>query len=196
MHLSRCAGVDGRSRAVLSGLELCPQVARYPRGQTMSMATAPKTPQNLEVPIDSTVEMSLAHDATAPGQARRAVRETLLGWRLPALVDVCVLAVSELVTNAVRHGLPPFGLLMRRRIGNVRIDVNDARPELLMALGDTQPDGLAESGRGLGLVREVADNMGSERVPGDGKNVYASWNLATAWPVRRAAARRPRHLVR
>jgi anti-sigma regulatory factor (Ser/Thr protein kinase) len=142
----------------------------------MSMATVP---QNLEQPINSTMEISLAHDATAPGQARRAVRETLLGWRLPALVDACVLAVSELVTNALRHGLPPLGLSMRRRTGSVRIDVNDARPEPLTALGDIPSDELAESGRGLGLVREVADNVGSERVPGDGKNVWASWNVDT-----------------
>jgi anti-sigma regulatory factor (Ser/Thr protein kinase) len=144
------------------------------RGQTITMAIAP---QNLEPPSASTVEMSLADDASAPGQARRAVRETLLGWRLPALVDVCVLGVSELVTNALRHGLPPFGLLVRRRHGNVRIDVNDARPEPPQVLGNTQPDALAESGRGLGIVREVADDFGCQRVPGDGKNVYASWNV-------------------
>jgi anti-sigma regulatory factor (Ser/Thr protein kinase) len=144
------------------------------------------TTKNGEQRSDSAVEVALANDATAPGQARRAVRETLLRWRLPALVDSCVLAVSELVTNAVCHGLPPVALLMRRRFGNVRIDVNDARPELLTASGATQPDGVAESGRGLGLVREVADDLGSERVPGDGKNVYASWNVDSAPPAHRA----------
>jgi anti-sigma regulatory factor (Ser/Thr protein kinase) len=152
-------------------------------GQTMSMAT---TSKRREQTIDSAVEVALANDATAPGQARRAVRETLIGWRLPTLVDSCVLAVSELVTNAIRHGLPPVGLLMRRRPGHVRIDVNDARPEPLSAEGATQPDGMAESGRGLGLVREVADELGSERVPGDGKNVYASWNVDGTRPAERA----------
>ena len=135
------------------------------------------TPENPEQPIDSTIELALAPDATAPGQARRAVREALLVWRLPTLVDACVLAASELVTNAVRHGIPPFGLLMRRRVDNVRIDVNDARPETLSALADTRPDGWSESGRGLGIVREIADSCGSERVPGDGKNVFASWRV-------------------
>jgi hypothetical protein len=142
-------------------------------GQTMSMAT---TSKRREQTIDSAVEVALANDATAPGQARR----------LPTLVDSCVLAVSELVTNAIRHGLPPVGLLMRRRPGHVRIDVNDARPEPLSAEGATQPDGMAESGRGLGLVREVADELGSERVPGDGKNVYASWNVDGTRPAERA----------
>lgn len=146
----------------------------------MSMATVP---QPLEPSTNSTVAISLAPDATAPGQARRAVRETLLGWRLPALVDACVLAVSELVTNAVRHGLPPFGLLIRRRVGSVRIDANDARPDPFTVLGEIPSDRLAESGRGLALVRELADSIGSERVPGDGKNVYASWNVDTTRPA-------------
>jgi anti-sigma regulatory factor (Ser/Thr protein kinase) len=134
-------------------------------------------PQNPKLPINSTVAMSLAQDATAAVQARRVVRDTLLGWQLPALVDPCVLVVSELVTNAVRHGRPPFGLSVRRRFGNVRIDVNDARPEPVTDLGGSQPDNLAESGRGLCLVRDAADNVGCERVRGDGKNVYASWNV-------------------
>lgn len=141
------------------------------------------TRENPKLPIDSVAEMSLANDAAAPGQARSAVRETLIRWRLPALVDSCVLAVSELVTNAVRHGLPPFALLMRRRSGNVRIDVNDARPDALPALGDTRPGDLVESGRGLGLVRDLADDFGTERVPGDGKNVYASWDVDSTRPV-------------
>jgi anti-sigma regulatory factor (Ser/Thr protein kinase) len=143
-----------------------------------------KPPENLDRPSGGTVELVLAGDATAARQARRAVRATLLRWRLPALVESCVVAVSELVSNAVRHGLPPFGLLMRLRSGNVRIDVNDARPEPLTALGETpQQDPMAESGRGLGIVRELADDVGSESVPGDGKNVYASWNVDVGAPI-------------
>jgi len=46
-------------------------------------------------------------------------------------------------------------------------------------MGRSQPDRFAESGRGLAIVRKVADDLGSEHIPGDGKNVYASWNVAT-----------------
>jgi anti-sigma regulatory factor (Ser/Thr protein kinase) len=131
-----------------------------------------------DVAEGNTVGMSLPNDATAPGEARHAVRATLIRWRLPALVESCVLTVSELVTNAVRYGLPPLSLVMRRRKGAVRIEVNDARPEPMRAMGRIEPDKLAESGRGLGIVREVADDLGSEHIPGDGKKVYASWNVA------------------
>jgi anti-sigma regulatory factor (Ser/Thr protein kinase) len=117
----------------------------------------------------------LSNDDRAPGEARRAVRTTFAQWRLPSVVNDAVVAVSELVTNAVRHGLPPVHLLLRLRPGQVRMEVDDARPELLVA--QVAPDLLAESGRGLAIVDELADDSGSQRIPGDGKSVYASWNI-------------------
>jgi anti-sigma regulatory factor (Ser/Thr protein kinase) len=117
----------------------------------------------------------LSNDDRAPGEARRAVRTTFTQWRLPSVVNDAVVAVSELVTNAVRHGLPPVHLLLRRRPGQVRMEVDDARPDLLAA--QVTPDLLAESGRGLAIVDELADDSGSQRIPGDGKSVYASWNV-------------------
>jgi anti-sigma regulatory factor (Ser/Thr protein kinase) len=120
----------------------------------------------------------LSNDDRAPGEARRAVRTTFTQWRLPSVVNNAVVAVSELVTNAVRHGLPPVHLLLRRRPGQVRMEVDDARPELLVA--QVTPDLLAESGRGLAIVDELADDSGSQRIPGDGKSVFASWNIVDA----------------
>ena len=131
-----------------------------------------------DVTESNTLGMSLPNDDTAAGEARHAVRATLTRWRLPGLVEACVLTASELVTNAVRYGLPPLSLVMRRRKGGVRMDVNDGRPEALDAMDRSQPDGLAESGRGLAIVRQISDDQGSEHIPGDGKKVYASWNLA------------------
>jgi anti-sigma regulatory factor (Ser/Thr protein kinase) len=125
-----------------------------------------------------TVGTSLPNNESAPGEARYVVRKALAGWRLPSLVDSCVLTVSELVTNALRHGLPPVNLLVRRRRDDVRIDVGDARPEPLDAGHYPVADALAESGRGLDIIRQVSDELGSEHVPGDGKNVFASWKVA------------------
>jgi len=158
-------------------------VGHRPGGQTRSMDP---TPDDTKPPTADTVGVSLPNDATAPGTARRVVRDTLTGWRLPALVDSCVLTVSELVTNAVRHGLPPLGLRVRRWVGGVRIDVSDGRPEPLDTSSRRQPVGLTESGRGLGIVRAVADDLGSEHVPGDGKYVYASWTVPVGTPIQPA----------
>ena len=117
---------------------------------------------------------NLPDDDRAAGQARRQVRLTFVRWRLAGLIEDAALAVSELVTNAVRHGLPPIGLLLRRRVGEVRIEVNDARPEVT---ANRTPGGdLAESGRGLDIVEAVSDDAGSEQIPGDGKLLYVAWN--------------------
>ena len=124
-----------------------------------------------------TARFDLPNDDTAAGQARRDVRLTFTRWRLIAVVEDAALAVSELVTNAVRHGLPPIGLRLRRRVGQVRIDVNDARPEHV-TIGERSSD-LSESGRGLEIVDAVADETGSEHIPGDGKFVYAAWNITS-----------------
>jgi anti-sigma regulatory factor (Ser/Thr protein kinase) len=131
--------------------------------------------QNVKKDRGGSAAFRLSSDDRAPGAARRAVRVTFIKWRLSSVVDDAVVVVSELVTNAVRHGLPPIRLLLRRRLGQVRMDVDDARPDLISA-GFT-PDTLSESGRGLEIVAELADHAGSRRIPGGGKSVYASWNI-------------------
>jgi anti-sigma regulatory factor (Ser/Thr protein kinase) len=120
----------------------------------------------------------LPNDDSAPSQARRAVRQTFGQWRLYSCVDEAVLTVSELVTNAVRHGLPPISLLLRRRTDQVRMDVADGRPEPLRRI--PRAVGLDESGRGLAIVREISDDFGSDRIPGKGKSVHASWSILDA----------------
>lgn len=137
-------------------------------------------PQAGAQPDRDTFVVRLPNDETAPGQARRAVRQALTGWRLPEITDAAVLTASELVTNAVRYGLPPIGLVLRRRVGVLRMDVDDARPKPLKRVGPA--DWMAESGRGLGLVRELADDHGIDSTPGAGKQVYASWNIADSPP--------------
>lgn len=123
------------------------------------------------------MSLDLPNDPTAPGVARQTVRRTLTSWHLPALVDNAVLAVSELVTNAVRHGLPPLGLRLSKRASQVRMDVSDARADGLPTAGRSADDD--ESGRGLSIIKAVSDQSGSEHIPGDGKNVFASWDLST-----------------
>lgn len=127
------------------------------------------------------VRVALGDDLQAPSQARRAVRQVLVAWRLPGLVDSVVLAVSELVTNALRHGRPPVHLVLHRHRDRVRLEVHDARPtplpsERLHATSE------AESGRGLAIVNALAVDVGCHAVPGDGKVVHACF---TAGPEHR-----------
>jgi len=121
------------------------------------------------------VQVDLSPGPHAPGDARRATREVLARWGLSGLVDSVVLVVSELVTNSVRYGRPPLRLDLRRLRREVRVDVHDAVPEE-PSLDDPRPgDGDGESGRGLLIVSAIADEVGVEQVPGDGKHVYASF---------------------
>ncbi|SCK34284.1 Anti-sigma regulatory factor (Ser/Thr protein kinase) [Streptomyces sp. WMMB 322] len=110
--------------------------------------------------------------------ARRATRTALTGWGLDGdAVSDAALVVSELVTNAVRHGHVRGRLVELRLVYDlektVTVEVSDA--------GDGQPPptagraadvALAESGRGLALVAAFADAWGvQERVVG--KTVWA-----------------------
>lgn len=120
------------------------------------------------------VSVDLVSDARAPRQAREIAREALGRWNLGALVDPVVLVVSELVTNGVRYGRPPLRLVLRRSQRMLRVDVGDGLPqEPRERAGTVIGDG--ESGRGLLIVAAVADVMGVEQVPGDGKIVYAAF---------------------
>jgi anti-sigma regulatory factor (Ser/Thr protein kinase) len=119
------------------------------------------------------VQVDLPEDLTAPGQARALVRRTLSRRSLPRLLEPVTLAVSELVANAVRHGRPPVALTLSRRRGQVRIEVHDEAPAA--AAERQHPDASAESGRGLLIVEELADDTGVREVAGDGKVAWADF---------------------
>ncbi|MFD9410880.1 ATP-binding protein [Streptomyces sp. NPDC059989] len=95
--------------------------------------------------------------------ARQFTRDTLQAWGLPARHDDMSLCVSELATNALRHGVPRGrGYLLRLLAfdGTVRIEVHDSGPGLSRITG--RPPGM-----GLTLVRAVADDWGVlARTPG------------------------------
>ena len=130
--------------------------------------------EELQAPVDDElVSVELRPDQQAPGQARQATREALSRWQLPSLVDRVVLVVSELVTNSVRYGRPPLRLVLTRCSRSVRVDVHDAVAAGPQLCGPASPD--AESGRGLLIVSAVADSVGVEQVPGDGKHVFADF---------------------
>jgi anti-sigma regulatory factor (Ser/Thr protein kinase) len=107
-----------------------------------------------------TAHSDLDHDAGAPRAARRFVSSVLSSWGAAADVrERGELLVSELVSNAVLHGLGPIELdLTEVDAGRYRIEVcngGETRP-LMRRAAQNEP-----SGRGLQLVDQLAGEWGS-----------------------------------
>ncbi|WP_079064124.1 ATP-binding protein [Streptomyces sp. NRRL F-4489] len=111
-------------------------------------------------------------DRKAVGEVRRELRELLDRWappdgRAPADPEVAVLLTSELVTNALLH--TEGGAVVTARVTDrLRVEVRDfaaRRPE------PRAPSAAGTSGRGLMLVRALADDWGI-RPEGNGKCVW------------------------
>ncbi|MBO1414656.1 ATP-binding protein, partial [Streptomyces sp. FH025] len=113
-------------------------------------------------------------DGRSAAAARGFVRDALLGWGLPEVVDDAVVLVSELVTNAVVHAGTAAEVCCLREEETVRIEVTDHHPERgLPSLGDgpasasdryADPDG--EGGRGLLMCSALAERWGVEYAAG------------------------------
>ncbi|MDQ6914273.1 MAG: ATP-binding protein [Actinomycetota bacterium] len=109
------------------------------------------------------VQHRLPHGSEAPAAARRAV-DVLRDALDPAALGRLRLLVSELVTNAVRHGRPMDGNGVELRVG---VDDERARVEVVDGGGGFAPPGAparAEQvgGWGLMVVDRLADRWGVE----------------------------------
>ena len=106
------------------------------------------------------------------GIARRATARAAELWRLDReLTETALLLVSELVTNAIRHGAPPVRLSLHLdRARALRVEVSDSSPSA-PTVGTSGPD--QPSGRGMLIVQQLAARWGSH-VPASrlGKTVW------------------------
>ncbi|MFI6764197.1 ATP-binding protein [Streptomyces sp. NPDC050355] len=122
--------------------------------------------------------IALASDDLAPRRARAFIRTKVTEWGLDALADRVLLIVSELVTNARRHGrTKPEGLseeitlTISFRNGFVTIELEDNSAQLPVPRNGPIE---ALDGRGLRLVAAEADAWTSRLKPdGAGKRVLA-----------------------
>jgi len=111
-------------------------------------------------------------------RARHAAEAALRGWGVaPGSLPLVLLVLSELATNAVRHGRVP-GRYYEVRIAYdaeklVGIEVSDPGDGLPVA-GDASPD--SERGRGLAIVEGFAEAWGV-RPRTVGKTVWARVRL-------------------
>ncbi|MFD0503137.1 ATP-binding protein [Streptomyces chiangmaiensis] len=105
-----------------------------------------------------------------PGRALATRR--LAEWGLGHLAESTELIVSELVTNAVRHGAGPIRLrLMRHQFLTCEVyDTGCRSPRL------RHPRTTDENGRGLFLVAQLSRNWGTRHTP-DGKLIWVEQQL-------------------
>ncbi|WNO76874.1 SpoIIE family protein phosphatase [Streptomyces sp. AM8-1-1] len=111
-------------------------------------------------------------DPAAVARARANVSEQLTTWGLEELEYTTELVVSELVTNAIRYGLPPIQLrLIHDRTLMCEVaDAGSTTPHLRRARV------LDEGGRGLFLVAQLSEHWGTRHAR-RGKTVWAECTL-------------------
>ncbi|MEV6588149.1 ATP-binding protein [Streptomyces acidicola] len=127
-------------------------------------------PGHLEIDLDVTAE--------AVPIFRTIVCAHLKLWGLADLTDRVTLAVTELLTNVLRHvtpdartGTASARLTVTRLPGLLNLCVRDFNPALPRL---SYADDDAECGRGLHLVMASADDFGCSSVKG-GKDVWANF---------------------
>lgn len=110
---------------------------------------------------------------------RDFTRATLWDWGMAALNDLAELVVSELVTNALRHGVPPA-----RKLADdpcIRLRLLAQAPFVMCMVTDPGNDipvlresgPAAESGRGLNVVESCCVRWGWHLLDEGGKVVWA-----------------------
>ena len=115
--------------------------------------------------------------------ARAFARETLAIWGRSELCDDVTWVVSELVTNALKHGLPqsaganwarPVRLCLALHPAHVLCSVSDPGDGAPVRKA---PDYLGESGRGLHVVESCSDRWGCNPLDGGGKVIWAAFRV-------------------
>ncbi|MFJ4985689.1 SpoIIE family protein phosphatase [Streptomyces sp. NPDC088732] len=111
----------------------------------------------------------------AAPRARAFAQGVLTSWRFPVeLVDLGVLAASELVANSLQHGVPPMRLRLRRTDRRLIIEVTDGDDHLPRR---RRAEPVDEAGRGISIIATIASAWGSRRTPGGGKAVWCEFAL-------------------
>jgi PAS domain S-box-containing protein len=108
--------------------------------------------------------------------ARRFAAEQLTAWGFAGAEFLTELVVSEMVTNAIRHGAPPIQLrLIRDRTLVCEVsDGSSTAPHLRRARV------FDEGGRGLLLIAQLTQSWGTRQTP-TGKTIWCEQPLPTGW---------------
>ncbi|MCR6481950.1 ATP-binding protein [Amycolatopsis sp. OK19-0408] len=128
----------------------------------------------MDIPAPLTAECALTDPLSGLALVRRFARLTLTAWASGAAVEDALLVVTELATNALRHGGGRPVLRLSVGAGHVRVEVFDDDP----APPVRRPPG-ADGGWGLALVERLSLAWGTER-HGTGKVVWCALSAPSA----------------
>jgi anti-sigma regulatory factor (Ser/Thr protein kinase) len=132
----------------------------------------------------------LSRESAQVRHAREQARKALVRWGLGEHADLAELIVSELATNAIRHGEGVVHVCVSFARGDLRVEVHDDAPGRRPVRKQAAAED--ESGRGLALLDGLIGLHGGSRgVAHDGtgrrKTVYVMICLA-ADPASRSSA--------
>jgi len=115
----------------------------------------------------------LSRTSHSPGQARAAILRFLAERNVDGeLKNAAALVVTELVTNAIRHGDEPIELHVDLTNETLRVEVNDSDRHVdAVHIAAANADWV--TGRGLALVEGFAHRWGVDRRTDRGKTVWA-----------------------
>lgn len=117
-------------------------------------------------------EIELPAAATSASCARDFVCLHLGEHELTDLEDDVRLVASELATNALRHALTPFTVVLRGNGRSVLLTVQDGSSSVPVRFS---AGGVDTGGRGLSIVEALSDDWGVTDGRGMGKSVWASF---------------------
>jgi len=144
-----------------------------------SLLSAPLLADAAATPVQPAAICILPASPESVKIGRGFTRVTLHDWGMSALTDLAELVVSELVTNALRHGIPAT-----RKPGeqqSVRLRLLAQAPFVMCMVTDLEraipvirdADPAAESGRGLTVVEACSVRWGWHLLDEGGKVVWA-----------------------
>ncbi|WP_234538142.1 SpoIIE family protein phosphatase/ATP-binding protein [Streptomyces shenzhenensis] len=179
--------VEDRRRDIDEGLELLAGALESAAGSTPDATCAavlerlPARPSDDVALIvartralgaDRIAEWGVPADPAAVSEVRAKVTRQLADWDLDGLSFTTELILSELVTNAIRHGRAPIRVkLLRDRTLICEVsDASTTSPHLRYAASTD------EGGRGLFLVAQLAERWGTRYTPA-GKVIWAEQPL-------------------
>ncbi|MPY61738.1 PAS domain S-box protein [Streptomyces spongiae] len=156
--------LEAASDHVLAGL--LPDAESHNDDVTLLLAQLPAAPL-------AALTTDLPAVPSSVPEGRAFLRDALTSWDCTSPKDDALLLLSETLTNAVQHGEGPIGLRLCRTATDLTVAVSD-RSSHLPQPGFASED--AESGRGLLLVRGLADSWGV-RPTDEGKTTWFTLKL-------------------